>query len=124
LLTNICRTAEWPHIILDEYLYIRLDGQPYALLSESEKFLANAALQIAIAQVDGSEIIIVDGIDVLVDRSLRNGLVSVLLGLAVPVIVGCAFNSESEVPDLGDFGGIAYWCENGTARMMHQKVAA
>lgn len=119
LLSVVCDIAAWPKIELDEFLDIRFNGRPYVLLSVGEQFAVNTALQLAVAKMDESKMIIIDGIDVL-DRYLLNGLMAILDNIPIPSVVGCKFNNIEDVPDLGSLG-IAYWCESGMVTRIERK---
>lgn len=122
LLAIICETAGWPAVTIDEYLDIRFNQRPYVLLSVGEKFAVNAVLQIALAKMDGSQILIMDGFDVL-DSKYRNGLITILDSLPIPTVIGCTFGAESDVPNFEGLG-LTYWCENGGVVQISKELVA
>lgn len=124
LLASICEQAEWPLIQLDEFLDVRFNNRPYVLASPGEKFAVNACLQIAIATLDKSELLIIDGVDLL-DDVLRYGLITVLDNLQIPSVIGCKFTTEDQAPDLAEHGlGLTYWCGSSTVKPVRAKAVA
>jgi hypothetical protein len=111
-LALICASAGWGTVTMDRELEASLNGTPYYLLSESEKWRARVSLQLAMAGLDGSEAVVIDGADILVDRQLRNGLFrSLELHNA---LVCMAMRGPDELPDLdGHEMGHAYWMGPG-----------
>ena len=117
--------ANWGLVSLGEDLQPWYDGRPYVLLSESEKYRVHATLQIAIAHRDGSDMVILDGADIL-DQVGRNSLFGMLRSIQIPAIVAMTANKRTLVPDLASVRlGNTYWVENGTVDTTTQtKVAA
>ncbi|WP_366654480.1 hypothetical protein [Fodinicurvata sp. EGI_FJ10296] len=115
-LDPISDAAGWGQVALDEDLMPTYRGRPFALLSESEQYRCRVALQVAMAQIDGSEIVIVDGADVL-DRGGRNGLMKMLAGTGLAAVIAMTESGPDRVPDLSARGrGITLWIDAGTAR--------
>ncbi len=116
-LTPLTAAAGYAPVTIDDKLDVRLGGRHYYLLSESEKFRVNTILQIAIAMLDKSICVIIDGADIL-DTAGRNGLFAMLasIGDKVNSLVGLTVTSKKTVPDLGKHGmGRTYWIEDGIA---------
>ena len=112
LLGIICENAEWPEIRVNEYLEFTFNGLNYPVLSKGQRFAVNCALQIALAKMDKSQILIFDGIDIL-DADLKNGLISLLADLPIRSVLGCTISRKEQAPNLADIGSV-YWCENET----------
>lgn len=112
-LSEMCKAADWPVVSIDAgSLSIDCDGRPYALLSESEKFRTSTALQLAVAEIQGPPMVVVDAADIL-DRAGRNGLFRMLKIATVPVLVTMTMSARDEVPDLSKAGlGRSYWLES------------
>jgi len=88
---------------------VTLADRPYILLSESEKFRCRTALQVAMADLDGSAAVIVDAADIL-DRGGRNGLFAMLAQSGMRSLVCMTMNGPGDVPDLSKPGlGRSYW---------------
>jgi len=112
---DICKKANWLAVGLTENLDILYGKRDYRLLSESEKFRVRATLQIVCAGLDGSEMIVIDGADIL-DSKGRNGLFAVLNYIAIGT---CVFMTLPEaemlaMPDkMAKIGAKTYMIENG-----------
>lgn len=115
-LAPICKAAAWGEVALGEDLMPTYRNRPYVLLSESEQYRCRVALQVAMAQIDGSDIVIIDGADVL-DRGGRNGLMKMLAGAGPAVVVAMTESGPDRVPNLSAKGrGVTLWIDAGTAR--------
>ena len=118
--------AGWGEIRFAESdLGLTYGGRPWALLAASEKYRLRVALQIATAQIDGSEVVFIDGADIL-DAVGRNGLFNALRqSCPCKAVVGMTINRPDLVPDLADSGmGRSYWIENAQATPLSSKIAA
>lgn len=103
------QAAGWATVHIAEDLATSLGGRPYILLSESEKFRVRVTLQVALADLDGSDAVIVDAADIL-DRAGRNGLFKMLKASSLRALVCMTMNTLADVPDLAKAGlGHSYW---------------
>jgi hypothetical protein len=108
-LERLSAAAGWPVVKIDAELSVTLGDRPYILLSESEKYRARTALQVALADLDGSDAVIVDAADIL-DRAGRNGLFKMLKASGLRALVCMTMNVPTDVPDLAKAGlGASYW---------------
>lgn len=116
-LAPLCDAAGWKRVELDDNLVLTYGGRAYPL-SASEKYRMRATLQVAVAQLDGSDIVIFDGADIL-DAPGRNGLFKMLRHWGGAALVGMTFSKPDLVPDLSAIKpaplGASYWIENATA---------
>lgn len=109
MLERLSGAAGWPAVKLDGDLASTLGDRPYILLSESEKFRVRTVLQVAIADLDGSDLVIVDAADIL-DRTGRNGLFKLLSSTGMRALVCMTLNKAEDVPNLAGAGlGTSYW---------------
>lgn len=109
MLTRLSASAGWPPVALADDLSSSLGGRPYILLSESEKYRVRVVLQVAIADLDGSDVVIVDAADIL-DRTGRNGLFKLLAGTGMRALVCMTLNKAEDVPNLAAAKlGTSYW---------------
>lgn len=109
MLSRLSASAGWPVVALADDLTSSLGGRPYILLSESEKYRVRTVLQVAIADLDGSDVIIVDAADIL-DRGGRNGLFKLLAGTGMRALVCMTLNKIEDVPNLAAAKlGTSYW---------------
>lgn len=124
-LKTLCDPAGFKAVSVDEAMDIRYGGRHYTLLSASEQYRVRSILQVAIAIMDGSQVVIFDGADVL-DSGGREGLFT-LLNVIVPkrikaAIVAMTFSKPGLVPDLHGAGiGRSYWIQNGRSEEMEDK---
>lgn len=108
-LARLSGTAGWPVVALSDDLSVTLGGRAYILLSESEKYRARVVLQVALADLDGSDVVLVDAADIL-DRGGRNGLFKLLASSGMRALVCMTMNQAADVPDLAAAGlGQSYW---------------
>ena len=108
-LAELSQVAGWPVVELDDELRATLGGRAFGLLSASEQFRVRTILQVAIADLDGSECVIVDAADIL-DRGGRNGLFALLKHSGMRALVCMTMNRVEDVPDLAKAGiGRSYW---------------
>lgn len=87
----------------------------YQFLSESAQFRVDTVLQVAIAKLDGSSIIIVDGADVVVGKD-RGGLIRMLSKCGIPAFVSMSLSKPESTPSLKGIGGSVYWVENSVCK--------
>lgn len=114
----LCETAAWRPVSVEADLSVSYGGRPYALLSASEQWRVRAIVQIATAQLDGSELILLDAADILTKQG-RNGLFALLMSLDLPAVVAMSFSASVNVPDLAGKGaGCSYWISEGTAALL------
>lgn len=112
-----CAAAGWQTVTLEEGFEAHVGGWRYALLSESAQWRARVAIQVAMAKLDGSALVIVDGAEVLT-RTHRNGLVKALVKTGVPALVAMTTEDRDRnpPPDLAARGrGRTYWMADGVA---------
>lgn len=109
-LFDVCTAAGWSPVEVGDDLSATLNGRPYILLSESEKFRVRVSLQVVLAGYDGSGVVIVDAADIL-DRAGRNGLIRMLARGGVPALVCMTIDEREKVPNLAKIGGRSYWME-------------
>jgi hypothetical protein len=111
-LAVICKIAKWGSVIVANDLSTEYNGRNYEALSQSEKYRVRTTLQIAIAGIDNSDIVIFDGADMLM-KSGRNGLISAVLKSGIPAIICMSFIDRKDVPNMSKVGGTSIWVENG-----------
>lgn len=115
-LAPLCEDAGFKPVTIGDDLQARYAGRPVHLCSESEQYRARVILQVAMAQIDGSAMIVIDRADML-DPGGRNGLLNLLLGADVPALVGMTVAAADKSPDLAAHElGATYWVEAGQCR--------
>lgn len=113
----MCDVAGFETVFITDDLKIRYGAYPYELRSEGEKYRVNAILQVAMADKDGSPIIVMDGMDIL-DVSGKNGIFKLINKDATRHYLICmTAASPDKLAPLKKFGlGTTYWIENGQTR--------
>ena len=112
-------TSEWSPVKIDADMNITADGRPYALLSESEKWRADAMIAEAVSYLSKLRILVLDRFDVL-DLKGREDLLCWLDALAedneidTALIFGTLKALPAQLPDT--IGAI--WIDNGVAGRM------
>ena len=114
-LKGLADCAGWDTVEITDGLSILYRGMAWGLCSESEQFRGRVMIQVALAEIDGSDALIIDGADTLVDRKLRSGLLRLLSdGAKIPALFCMALPDRESMPDLEAAGfGISYWIEKG-----------
>jgi len=111
MLTRMCKTAGWPAVVVDDDLSVTFGGRPTMLCSKGEQYRVRAILQLAVADLDGSELAILDGADIL-DRFGRNGLFKMLASAKIKALVCMTIDGRDKVPNIKSAGlGQAYWID-------------
>lgn len=114
-LEPISKASGWGEIRVNEDLDPEWEGRPYLMLSKSERYRVRIALQIAMARLDGSQALLIDGADILLPQA-RQGLFEALQTLSIPAVVACSMPDPDLVPDLAEHGlGESYWVDDGRA---------
>lgn len=110
--------ANWHEVELDREMILSYGGRLYAMLSESEKYRAKAALQVGVAKFLGDSIVVLDAADIL-DKEGRNGLIKMLVKSAISSLVCMTLPSKDDAPDLSRNGlGRSYWVEDGAVTLV------
>jgi hypothetical protein len=111
-LRGVCDSAGWRTVALGRDMGVAYGGTPWMLASQSEQYRCRAALQIAVAQIDGSTVVVLDGADVL-DAAGRKGLMVALAKCGRQAIVGMTIDSREKLPKLDAIGGSVVWIQEG-----------
>lgn len=124
LLAAAAVEADWPHVRVEADMSITWqDGRPYALLSESEQWRADAMLAAAISQLSGVKLLLLDRFDLL-DGKGRSDLFYWVEGLAesgaveTVLLFGTLKAQPSDLPPTFR----SYWIADG--KVVGQAVAA
>lgn len=109
----LCHIAGWKDVVIDGDMSVNYGGRPYVLCSESEKYRTVVTLQVAIAEADESDAVVVDAADIL-DNQGRTGLLKLLAKMSFVSFVGMTVTKPEATPNLKKLGvGTKYWVENG-----------
>lgn len=113
-LKKLSEVAEWGTVkVSGADGTVSYDGKIYSRRkpSTSEKFRTEVTLQVALANIKGDSMVIVDAIDVL-DGAGRSGLYWLLDDAGLDALVTCTVSDKDEAPHLEHFGP-SYWIEGG-----------
>lgn len=117
-LTISSESSQWPRIEITADMQIRtgLHERSYALLSESEKWRADAMIAEAVSHISGVKLLVLDRFDVL-DMNGREDLLYWLDGMAADGEIETAliFGTLKALPALNFEFIEAHWIDNGTA---------
>lgn len=121
-LAKLSELAGFGQVAITEELDFHYRGLPYFLLSKSSKFRVSTIVQIACSLRDGSQAIVIDGVDIL-DQGGRNGLIGGLLPqINLPSVIAMTLSKKELAPDLEAHGlGATLWIENGVAARLVKK---
>lgn len=121
-LEALANAAGWSPVALSKELKPTIpDG--FAHHAESQLWHVRVLLQVAVAQLDGSQAILVDAADIL-DKPRRVGLLRLLVGAGMPAIIFYTANDPSELPDLAARKlGNTYWIEGGVCTLVNGVTA-
>jgi hypothetical protein len=124
-LDHMSKVAGWPEVSIAQDLSLRYGGHPYEVLSESEKYRVNVTLQLRLADIDGSQAVIIDAADIL-DAKGKQGLFALLEAAQEPrfgrdtpmsALVCMTASKVEQIPNLAEIGlGKTYWVEAGTVK--------
>ena len=73
-LLDFSNMAEWADVLINSDMGIMAGGRPYALLSESEQWRADALIGAAIAELSGLRLLVLDRFDVLDSKGREDAL--------------------------------------------------
>lgn len=108
---------------LDEDFTPHYGQRPFYLCSLSEAYRVRVSMRIALAHLDGSQTVILDGADVL-DSAGRNHLIQLLVAAQRDLdpesyMVGITLNRKDQAPDLAAHNlGQSYWVADGKAEAL------
>jgi hypothetical protein len=117
---SVCKSAAWPVVKINTDMSIYQEQYPYMMISDGAKMRARIVLQLAVAQIVGDKMVIIDKADTM-DSIGRNGLVSVIEDMdGISAIIGMTFFNRESVPN---FGAVltdvaVYWIEDGIVSLI------
>lgn len=120
-LADAAGMAEWVPITITRDMDILAGDRPYALLSESEKWRADAMIGAAIAELSGLRLLVLDRFDVL-DAKGREDLIYWLDGMAADGVLDTvlAFGTMKALPAGLPETITPVWIEGGVAGEMRE----
>lgn len=127
-LAEVCRVAGWGTVAIDPSLQLRWDGRHWKLISESQLFMTEITMQIAISLLEAAPLVVIDRANLL-ERDDLNKLFNCLRDLKIRALVAMSASRDKQgqpigVPDLGKQGrGCTYWVERNTIIPYAEKLA-
>lgn len=120
-LTDAAEISEWPDVTVTRDMQVLAGGRPYALLSESEKWRADAMLAEAVAHLSKIKLLVLDRLDVL-DLKGREDLIAWLDILAQDGEINTAliFGTLKALPANLPQTIAAHWLENGVVAQLKE----
>jgi hypothetical protein len=120
-LTDAAEISEWSDVTVTRDMQVLAGGRPYALLSESEKWRADAMLTEAIAHLSKVKVLVLDRLDVL-DLKGREDLIAWLDILAQDGEINTAliFGTLKALPATLPQTIAAHWLENGVVAQLKE----
>jgi hypothetical protein len=123
-LGNLARPANWQGVRIDDAGNIAYGDRPYNLLSTSEQYRVRAVLAVAMAQIDGSNLVVLDGADIL-DAPSRGQLFAMLAEVEIPALVTMTVARREQLPDLAAAElGASFWLAGGVLEPLGERFAA
>lgn len=117
-LAELATAASWGAMEITADLAVTYRGMAWRLCAESARYRGRAMLQLACASIDGSDVVILDGADIL-DTVGRRGLFRLLRHFDKPALVCMTITERDDVPSLAAKSyGQSYWLENSNAEAL------
>lgn len=99
-------------IIINDDMTVLYNKRPNSICSDSERFRRDVMIQLVCAKIDNSQVVIIDGADIL-DTDGLNGLIRAINYISIPAIVCMTIKKREDMPDMSIIGGRSYWIEDG-----------
>ena len=113
-LRDLAAMAGWRAPELKQDMSVTYGGSLYLTLSESEQYRVRILYQIAFAELQDSQTVLIDRADIL-DSTGRNGLIKLIRDSKIGAIIAMTVNSKDKCPVMKAVGGVSYWVEGGVA---------
>lgn len=124
VLAPLSESAGWREVTLTEDLVPRYAECPYTLLSGGHLYRMRAVLQIAMAKIDGSTMVVFDAADIL-DSDGRRGLFEMITESGLYALVTMTTVRGAGFPDLADLGcGTTVEIHNGRVKAAQSEQEA
>ncbi len=117
-LSKLSAAAKWPAVKMLPTGDAMFGESAYAEMSESERWRTDLVLMLALAQREGSKLVLVDRVDVLTPDQ-RPALMVLLRHVGIPALAAMSARDADSMPKLEKAGfGRCAWMEAGTLRMI------
>ncbi len=106
-----------PAITIDLDMNLHIGGRSYIESSGAQQFIANFVVQLAIASIDGSQVVVIDGADIIQYPNGRGNLLKTINHSGIKALITMSLKDESSCPVLSKNGmGKTYWINEGIVR--------
>lgn len=125
-LAVLCKTLQRPPLSIEPDLSIMFGKRRYEAHSDSGRWRARVAFQIAVAMMDGSKCLVIDAADIL-DAPSRAMLMGTVMRSQLPAVIAMTAWDPAHMPNLAEKGaGETYWCDDGKVEpyATHKEAAA
>jgi hypothetical protein len=115
-LIHLCQSFGMPEMELSADLEVTLGTTSFPMLSASEQFRVRTVLQLAVAQLEHADLVIIDNADIL-DQAGRGKLLQTVLKAGIPAIICMTLAKPEMAPNLAAAkAGATYWVEGNTCK--------
>jgi hypothetical protein len=115
ILLPLCTAAGWGRVEITEDFRVTLEGRVFPLLSDSDQMRVRIVLQVAMAKIDGSSMIVIDRAEAL-DAANKKKLMGLLIDQNICSLICMVVAAPSAVPDLAKAGvGTTLWISDAVA---------
>lgn len=113
-LADVSAVLDIRPVTINSDMEIFCGTRKYTYLSTAAQFLADVAIQLAMAQLDGSGAVVIDGADVIQFPERRKRLLLAVKAAGLPALITMSAKDITSAPDLEKAGlGNTYWIEAG-----------
>ncbi len=111
-LNKLSAYTEYGVVSIDDDMNILYNKRPNSTISGSAKFRRDLLIQLVCAKIDGSNVVVIDGADILDLKGLY-GLSKAVKYIGIPALVCATMDKREDMPDMSAIGGGSYWIEGG-----------
>ncbi|MBF0461420.1 MAG: AAA family ATPase [Magnetococcales bacterium] len=119
MIGGICADADWPPVLLDSDLNLYFDSRPHVLLSRSEQFRCQVVMQMVMAKLTNSQLILIDGADIL-DATGRFGLIKMLKASGITTMVTMT-TKHDYAEAVAKLFNSTFWVDGGIVSMINNR---
>ena len=106
-----------PAITIDINMNLHIGDRSYIESSSAQQFIANFVVQLAISSIDGSQVVVIDGADIIQYPNGRGNLLKTINQSGMKALITMSLKDESSCPVLSKNGmGKTYWINEGIVR--------
>lgn len=114
-LAKLCGAAGWKPVTINDDFEVEYGGRSFPMLCKSEQHRCRIIMQVAIAHLDGSALVVIDDADT-IPVGARPGLLKMIKSLGIHAVIAMMLAKPDMAPDLAKAGfGATYWIEAGEA---------